>query len=55
MDITQQPAGVDLLEEWVARKRRKPEPAEPEHHRPPGIRFAFYGRTSTRVPQLMGT
>lgn len=47
MDITQQPAEVDLIEEWVARKRHKPEPAESGRGRPRGLQFAFYWRTST--------
>jgi site-specific DNA recombinase len=47
MNTTQQPAGADLLGEWVARNRRKPGLAIPALHRAPGLRFAFYGRTST--------
>lgn len=47
MSDMQQTAGADLLEEWVARSRRKPARTEPERDRPPGSRFAFYGRTST--------
>lgn len=47
MNITQRSTGVDLLEEWVARKRRKPGPTRSERDRPAALRFAFYGRTST--------
>jgi site-specific DNA recombinase len=47
MDLTQQPAGADLLGEWVARNRRRSGLAVPGLHRQPGLRFAFYGRTST--------
>lgn len=46
MDVAQQSAGADLLEEWVAGNRRFAR-IEPGLRHSPGLRFAFYGRTST--------
>lgn len=55
MDTTQQPAGADLLGEWVTRNRRKPGLAVSGLLSQPGLRFAFYGRTSTIGHQDMAS
>lgn len=54
MNTTQQSIGVDLAEEWMARRSKssRTDPERPCRH---GTRFAFYGRTSTIGHQDMAS